>query len=774
MLFQPTNITPNVLGGAENGTVDITEGLTITWQVNGNSPLVAYKIILYQNNAASTVLYTSNVLYPESPVYPMNYKGEQQTCSATIAAATLSSAGLTNGNEYKIGITQYWDANHIDTAHSVTTSSAPVFLTRANAHVAIASPATGSTIASFAQTFEGQYYQGDSYSFSSVYDPLEWLQWKIYDSADLLNPIYDTQKVYTQQVKLEYDGFLNGRTYIVKLHIMNTVGQEASAEGTYEAEWESLKTTGYTTASKVNNQSSAVKVAWNAVEYTTGEATGDYTIENSSLVLPYGSSVLWNKTNDEQMVLEAPWGLIMHTNLNPTPKKPDIEIITVKMANNNTLELSFDRTARLLSVKGYDGTTSTAYLYADNARLKILITPTSIYVYKYSAGYGLVPQTTLTPDAGVPNEPHTGLEPSFTARESMKLIFSSTDLSAVQEDIMELQVGGEQTIDFIEVVSNITAEQEDSAFAWVSSVSNASLPTIKAYPNVSFLADFDNGLDAGNYSIGGIPITGWDVYRKRTQDAFAKHLCSLELSQMSFLDYGCGSQMGTYTYAVYPRSNTGTYITSAILSNEITPVFWNWSIIEAVYEEDKDDYIVVNEFVFRDNVESGSISNNNKPNVADNFTRFPTVQMSTANYQSGTLKGLIGQAGYTSYVVQRGDTLLELSERFKIPQQKILTDNGLFEWEIESLIGRIIRLFHPNGLTSYRDDKEQRDAIWNLSTTTNSLFLKSRKGDVIGIRIAGDISMDIMDGTPQQAGTANVPWVQVDEGADKSIIGGVA
>ena len=91
MLFQPTNITPNVLSGAENSTVDVTEGMTIKWQINGNSPLVAFKIVLYQNNAASTVLYTSNTLYPDSPIYPMNYKGEQQTCSTTIAAATLSS-----------------------------------------------------------------------------------------------------------------------------------------------------------------------------------------------------------------------------------------------------------------------------------------------------------------------------------------------------------------------------------------------------------------------------------------------------------------------------------------------------------------------------------------------------------------------------------------------------------------------------------------------------------------------------------------------------------
>ena len=237
MLFQPTNITPNVLGGAESGTVDVTEGLTIRWQVNGNSPMVAYKIVLYQTNTASTVLYTSATLYPDAPVYPIDYKGEMNFYEHTIEASVLSSAGITNGNEYKIGLTQYWDSAHIDTAHSVTTSSAPVFRTRASAHVEIDSPDPGTTIESYAQTFTGQYYQGDSYSSTALYDPLEWAQWKIYDSAEPTEPIYDSQKIYTQELKLEYDGFLNGRSYIVELEVMNTVGQSSKTQETYSFSW---------------------------------------------------------------------------------------------------------------------------------------------------------------------------------------------------------------------------------------------------------------------------------------------------------------------------------------------------------------------------------------------------------------------------------------------------------------------------------------------------------------------------------------------------------
>ena len=53
-LFQPTNITPSSFSGPAAGTVDVTQNLTVSWQVNGNSPMTAYQIIIMQNDTAST------------------------------------------------------------------------------------------------------------------------------------------------------------------------------------------------------------------------------------------------------------------------------------------------------------------------------------------------------------------------------------------------------------------------------------------------------------------------------------------------------------------------------------------------------------------------------------------------------------------------------------------------------------------------------------------------------------------------------------------------
>lgn len=64
-----------------------------------------------------------------------------------------------------------------------------------------------------------------------------------------------------------------------------------------------------------------------------------------------------------------------------------------------------------------------------------------------------------------------------------------------------------------------------------------------------------------------------------------------------------------------------------------------------------------------------------------------------------------------------------------------------------------------------------RETIYGLSTTTNSLFLKNRKGDVIEIRTSAPISAGIQDNTIEQATTMSIPWVQIDDASTASLIG---
>ena len=118
------------------------------------------------------------------------------------------------------------------------------------------------------------------------------------------------------------------------------------------------------------------------------------------------------------------------------------------------------------------------------------------------------------------------------------------------------------------------------------------------------------------------------------------------------------------------------------------------------------------------NVTSGNISNNNKPSVLENFTQYPTVQRAPANYKSGTLSGYLG---------------------------------GLDQAH------------------NYCDTRQMRDALYAISNTENTLFLKNRKGDLWKIAVSDAISVQTQDNTRQQAQIAAVPWVEVGDAEDVQI-----
>ena len=85
---------------------------------------------------------------------------------------------------------------------------------------------------------------------------------------------------------------------------------------------------------------------------------------------------------------------------------------------------------------------------------------------------------------------------------------------------------------------------------------------------------------------------------------------------------------------------------------------------------------------------------------------------------------------------------------------------------LESLIGTIE---YTDGQNQYSDTVDLKEAIYALSTTSNYLFLKSRKGDLWMVRPSGDITMTTMDNTKEQAQTVRFPWVEVGDASGVSI-----
>ena len=109
------------------------------------------------------------------------------------------------------------------------------------------------------------------------------------------------------------------------------------------------------------------------------------------------------------------------------------------------------------------------------------------------------------------------------------------------------------------------------------------------------------------------------------------------------------------------------------------------------------------------------MSNNNTPEVLENFTPYPLIQTKNVNFKSGSLTSYIGSVA-----------------------------NG-----------------------QYTDTAAMRNAIMALSSTQNDLFLKSRKGDFLHVRLSGAVSAKTLDGSREQVQNMTIPWTEI---SDTSII----
>lgn len=210
MLFQPSNISPSTLSGIGAGTVDVTEGLTVSWQVNGDTAMTAYQIIIYQNDTESTQKYTTGQITLSTPFQPHDRNGNPQFFSTQISAANLSAAGIVNGyaNGYKLLITQWWSLSE-----SVTQTSASVFNTLANPTLTI--DAISAT--SMSETITATYAQAQG-------DPISTVEWVFAVAGSESTPITQTGTVTTQILSFDATGLMNGVTYSIECNVVTAGG----------------------------------------------------------------------------------------------------------------------------------------------------------------------------------------------------------------------------------------------------------------------------------------------------------------------------------------------------------------------------------------------------------------------------------------------------------------------------------------------------------------------------------------------------------------------
>lgn len=680
-IYQPTNISPSLWGELGNGVIDAVKGMTVTWQVNGTSALTAFSITIYRNDAASTQLYTTEKLTDGCPFYGTNYAGETQLFSYTIPASALSGAGVTNGGNYKLVITQYWE-----TSESVTQTSASAFITRAEPELSIASiPAP---LSAKEYTFTGNYSQAQG-------DTLNWLRWRLCAKGNEDDPLYDTERIYgTGELRFKYDGLFSGTTYGVRLQVQTENGVQADTGWVYFAV--SYATSAATAAVQVccSKAVNGVYITWPRLASIPGTASGDYTLRGGKLYLPDGSGATWDSVTGRAMNYEPPWMIVWQGKIEKSG--------TIMRVGTPGGQISLEAEQNALRLKLNDSVLreSSATLNYGTTFL-VAMTPETIYYQQINKSGGLYPLSTLYPGAALYPKAATDVEVTKW----------SAAINIPNAVILSLTLPGEQVTEYLWV-----SERELSAGQMEALLGDGAF--VPEYDDTTLLlTDFKNGLQAGNLdSVFGSGLQGFSIYRYETGAQTLKRIADVPLEQLAMVDCGARSQVAVRYYMF--GIGEETYTTAPIISPEIAPVFWDWAVLECAQDENG-AYRPSGVFRFGKNLSSGAIGNNNQPGVLQNFTPYPTVQPSAANYRSGTLTSLIGS----------------------------IDSEG-----------------------NYSDTTELRDRIYALSVTQQTLFLKNRKGDLWQIRTSDAVSMSTADATREQAQIVSLPWVETADAEAAKII----
>lgn len=129
-------------------------------------------------------------------------------------------------------------------------------------------------------------------------------------------------------------------------------------------------------------------------------------------------------------------------------------------------------------------------------------------------------------------------------------------------------------------------------------------------------------------------------------------------------------------------------------------------------------YHVVRIHQFQGNVDSGSISNENKPYVENNFTPYPTVQKVGRKGLQGKLRSWVGQVKDTKFI----------------------------------------------------DSVKMVDDLMDLSTRNTVKFLRDRKGNLRMIEVSEPIVKETQDKYAEQPVQIEIPWVEVGDAKNCQIV----
>ena len=271
-LSAPTNVYPDSHSGLGFGVVDVDLGLTtaanqaVSWQINGQSPMNYYQIQIYQNDALSTLCYSSgkvqvnidgvHVAYGRDPYGEVNRFVANDISAAALSGATTPVVnGYANG--YKMVITQWWGTN----SERIRQTNPSFFYTRTTPTLTISNLQNPLTQNYY--TFNGAYTQAEG-------DAIAWIRWEIALQGQEDTPFYDSGHVTgTQKMQVSFNRFRDGYQYAIRLTVQTELGMVVTTG------WQNFDVS-YTTTASTNTLSvcqitgtSQIRLQWGNRQLST-------------------------------------------------------------------------------------------------------------------------------------------------------------------------------------------------------------------------------------------------------------------------------------------------------------------------------------------------------------------------------------------------------------------------------------------------------------------------------------------------------------------------
>lgn len=247
------------------------------------------------------------------------------------------------------------------------------------------------------------------------------------------------------------------------------------------------------------------------------------------------------------------------------------------------------------------------------------------------------------------------------------------------------------------------------------------VPVLNNYSR--FLVTFDDGTTTSE-GVADVALGyNFSIYREVKDTNQLVYVARLGDGGLSMTDYSVTNNR-TYKYYIFKEDESA--ISEAVVSNDVSTCWWDWSLIDIIPStSEKGLYYTTGDiWKFNLNISSAARTQTLNNTTYNNLTRFPKVSSGKLNYSTGSLTCLLGDVQRTT-----------------------------------------------NSLAEYIEPSTMLDEWNKFCADGNMKLLKDRKGNAMLVMVTGT-SSQTDDVTREQTNTITFSWVEVEDIDNITIIGG--